>query len=167
MESAPAASGSSGGGGSSGALAGIGFGLQIGTPTALTFKFGAPGNADIVLGIGAGIAFRGDPFGLSLHGDYLLTLAPLLHNGTINLDFYMGPGLWIVLFNAGSFAFFNGYIVATNFNLFGIGARLPIGLNLRFTTAPVEFYLELDPALFAFPAVGFFVGSALGFRWFF
>ena len=40
-------------------------------------------------------------------------------------------------------------------------------MNARFASAPVEVYLELDPALFVFPGVDLFIGAALGFRWFF
>ena len=50
---------------------------------------------------------------------------------------------------------------------FGLGVRVPLGLAMSFEAAPVEVYLELDPAIFVFPGVGGFLGASLGFRWFF
>ncbi len=170
MHEAASKTSSSSSGHGPGVLTGVGIGLQVGTPTALTFKFGAAANANIVLGVGLGFGFN-DPFGrffgLSLHGDYLFTLVTLVNNGTIDLTAYLGPGLWITLFNASHYVFFNNFVIANNYDLIGIGARLPLGLNLRFSAAPIELYLELDPALFIFPGIGGFVGASLGFRWFF
>jgi hypothetical protein len=159
---------------SSGLLTGVGVGLQVGTPTALTLKFGMGGNANLVLGVGLFV----NPFhgyaqfsGLSLHGDYLFTLATLVNNGTIDLTAYLGPGLWLNLFAYNGFAYGIGYGAGYYyFNggfPFAILGRLPIGLNLRFDAAPIEVYLELDPALLVFPGVDFFIGASLGFRWFF
>lgn len=156
-------SGSSGGN----ALSGMGIGLQVGTPTALTLKFASQGNTNIVLGIGAGIGYRGSIFGLHLHGDYLFTVATLVNNPDINLSAYVGPGLWIALFNANAYGFGFGYYYGGNYALFGFGARVPLGLNLRFAAAPIEVYLELDPMLLVFPGIDFGIGGSLGFRWFF
>lgn len=156
-------SGSSGGS----ALSGFGVGLQVGAPTAITLKFASQGNTNIVLGLGAGIGYRGSLFGLHLHGDYLFTVATLVNNADINLSAYIGPGLFIALFNANSYGFGFGYYYGGNYGLFGFGARMPLGLNLRFSAAPIEVYLELDPMLLVFPGVDFNIGASLGFRWFF
>lgn len=157
----------SGGGGGGGVLRGVGVGLQVGTPTALTFKFGAGGGANIVLGVGLGFGYdRFGAFGLSLHGDYLFTLATLVNNGTIRLDAYLGPGLWLTLFDRG-YGYFGYVPYAFGVEYLGLGVRVPLGLSMRFHTAPIEIYLELDPALFVFPGVGGFIGASLGFRWFF
>lgn len=167
LESAAGAKSGSSGGSTAPALSGIGIGLQVGTPTAITLKFGAQNNANIVLGVGAGIGYRGTFFGLQLHGDYLFTVATLVNNPDINLSAYIGPGLWIALFNANSYGFGFGYYYGGNYALFGFGARLPLGLNLRFSAAPIEVYLELDPMLLVFPGIDFNIGASLGFRWFF
>lgn len=159
--SSPSSSGTS----TTNPLSGVGVGLQIGTPTALTFKFGAQNNANIVLGVGAGIGWGFNP-GLHLHGDYLLTVATLINNPDLNLTAYVGPGLFITMFNANRYGF-GGLYYYGNYALFGFGARLPLGLNLRFSAAPIEVYLELDPTLMVFPGVDFFPGGSLGFRWFF
>lgn len=147
---------------------GFGIGLQVGTPTALTVKFPASG-ANVVLGLGVGYngGFRNYGFaGLSIHGDYLLTVAPLVATGDVSVDLYLGPGLWLTLFHGGY-----GYLSRVGYysretNL-GLGVRFPVGVSARFATAPVEVYLELVPAIFVFPGVDGFLGAALGFRWFF
>lgn len=145
----------------------LGIGLQVGTPTALTLKFPGSGNADIVLGIGVGLGYEsfGRGFGLSLHGDYLFTLASLVNNGTIDLSAYIGPGLWLTFFDRGYGYFGNYYYAGVDY--VGLGVRVPLGLAMSFATAPIEIYLELDPAIFVFPGVGGFLGASLGFRWFF
>lgn len=144
----------------------IGIGLQVGTPTALTLKFPGSGNADIVLGIGVGLGYENfGRFGLSLHGDYLFTLASLVNNGTIDLSAYIGPGLWLTFFDRGYGYFGNFYYAGIDY--VGLGVRVPLGLAMSFATAPIEIYLELDPAIFVFPGVGGFIGASLGFRWFF
>ncbi len=144
----------------------IGIGLQVGTPTALTLKFPGTGNADIVLGIGVGTGFRDfGRFSLSLHGDYLFTLASLVNNGTIDLSAYIGPGLWLTFFDRGYGYFGNFYYAGIDY--VGLGVRVPIGLAMSFATAPIEIYLELDPAIFVFPGIDGFLGASLGFRWFF
>lgn len=154
-------------GGHGGVLRGVGVGLQVGTPTALTFKFGAGGGANIVLGVGFGFGYdRFGAFGLSLHGDYLFTLATLVNNGTLHLDAYVGPGLWLTLFDRG-YGYFGYYQYALGVGYVGLGVRVPLGLSMGFHTAPIEIYLELDPALFVFPGVGGFIGASLGFRWYF
>lgn len=147
----------------------FGVGLQVGTPTSLTLKF--PGaQADFVLGIGVGFGYEsfgpGRVVGLSLHGDYLFTLAQLVNNGTVHLDAYVGPGLWLVLGDRG-YGYFGYYPYAVGIEYIGLGVRMPLGLSMGFATAPLEIYLELDPALFVFPGVGGFLGASLGFRWYF
>lgn len=166
-KSGSSSSSSSSGTSTASPLSGVGVGLQVGTPTAVTFKFGAQNNANIVLGVGAGIGWRGNFFGLHLHGDYLFTVATLINNPDLNLTAYVGPGLFITLFNANAYGFGYGLYYYGNYALFGFGARLPLGLNLRFSAAPIEVYLELDPTLMVFPGVDFFPGGSLGFRWFF
>lgn len=146
---------------------GLGVGLQIGTPTALTLKFPAAG-ADIVLGVGVGYngGFRNYGFaGLSVHGDYLLTVAPLVATPDVAVSAYLGPGLWLTLFQGG-YGFGYGYYYSRE-TFLGLGVRFPLGINARFSSAPVEIYLELDPAIFVFPGIDGFIGASLGFRWFF
>ena len=148
------------------AVSGIGIGLQVGSPTALTIKFGGAQEDGFVLGVGAGFVYYG-PFAssLSIHGDYIKHLATLANTGQVALTFYAGIGLWLSLFSDG---YSYGYINRYSYNAgFGVGVRVPLGLSLTVAQAPVEIYLEADPALFVFPGIGFGVGASLGFRFHF
>jgi hypothetical protein len=150
---------------------GFGIGLQIGTPTALTVKFPASG-ADIVLGLGVGYGgvgrFGSYGFGgLSLHGDYLFNIAQLVQTGDVSVNAYIGPGLWVTLFTGGYGYRVPGSYYYSRETFLGLGVRLPLGVSARFASAPVEIYLELDPAIFVFPGIDGFIGASLGFRWFF
>ncbi len=148
------------------AFHGIGLGVQIGTPTAVTLKFMVTPEQGLVVGVGAGFGFyRGFSAGLSLHADYLFTLAKLIDNGTLSLSAYVGPGVWLSIFNRG-YGFGAGFYYSS-FDFFGVAARLPLGLSLMFAALPIEVYLELDPALFVFPGIDFAIGASLGFRWYF
>ncbi len=159
------------GGGSGGSLppqlSGVGIGLQVGSPTALTIKFAGVQQNGFVLGIGTGFNYynRYTP-SLSVHGDYLLHLATLVRDSQLAVTFYAGLGLWVAIGDTGYGGFFSGRGYG-GLNNFGVGVRVPLGLSLSFGAAPVEIYLELDPALFVFPVVSFGVGASLGFRWHF
>jgi len=159
------------GGGSSGSLppqlSGLGIGLQVGSPTALTIKFAGVQQNGFVLGIGAGFNYNRYGASLSLHGDYLLHLATLVRDSQLALTFYAGVGLWVAIGDNGYGFISNGRPYYFGLNSFGVGVRVPLGLSLSFAAAPVEIYLELDPALFVFPGVDFGVGASLGFRWHF
>lgn len=151
-------------------LSGVGLGLQVGSPTAITIKFGGVQETGFVIGVGAG--FRYGRFAndfdtsLSIHADYLIHVATLVRAEQVALTAYIGPGLWLSLFGDGYY-FGNSFRYTPFGTFFGLGVRLPIGLSLGFNSAPIEIYLELDPALFVFPSVGFGVGASLGFRWHF
>jgi hypothetical protein len=160
------------GGGAGGSLppqlSGVGVGLQVGSPTALTIKFAGIQQNGFVLGIGAGFNYY-DRFGpsLSVHGDYLLHLATLVHDSQLAVTFYAGVGLWVAIGGTGYGGFINSPSYFPGLNSFGVGVRVPVGLSLSVGAAPIEIYLELDPALFVFPGVNFGVGASLGFRWHF
>lgn len=151
----------SGGGGD------VGVGLQLGAPSALTVKFGGLGQSGIVLGIGAGFGY-GRNFGaaLWLHGDYLMTLATLVRADALNLNFYAGPGLFATVFGVGYGFGYAGEPYYKDGNFIGAGIRFPLGLSMAFNDAPIEIYVELDPALSLFPGLGFGIGGSLGFRWY-
>ena len=155
------ASGGGGGGGD------IGIGLQVGAPTAFTLKFGGLGQSGIALGIGAGFGY-GQGFGaaLWLHGDYLMQLATLIDADSLDLNFYAGPGLFATFFGSGYGFGYQGQPYARGFDAFGAGVRFPFGLSMAFNAAPVEIYVELDPAISVFPGIGFGLGGSLGFRWY-
>ncbi len=146
---------------------GIGIGLQVGSPTAITIKFSGAQQTGLVLGLGANFGY-GNAFGTSLwlHADYLFTLAKLV-DSQVDLTFYAGPGLFIAAFGGSNYGF--GYRGNNYYNDLdvGFGLRLPIGLSLAFDSAPLEIYLEADPTLSLFPGIGFGIGGSLGFRFYF
>lgn len=167
---APKKSGGGGGGGGGRSLppqlSGVGLGLQVGSPTAVTIKFGGVQESGFVLGIGAGFGYgRAFATSLSIHVDYLFHIATLVRAEQVALTAYIGPGLWLSMFGDGfGFGVYRPYF----FNSFiGVGVRVPLGLSLGFSNAPIEVYLELDPAVFVFPGLDFGVGASLGFRWHF
>lgn len=147
-------------------LTGVALGLQVGSPTAITIKFGGLQQNGFVVGLGSGFAYYGvfAP-NLSIHVDYLFHFATLVRNADIALTAYIGPGLWLALgsYGYGFGLYKGGYSVVP----FGIGVRMPLGLSLGFSSAPIELYLELDPALFLFPRADFGTGASLGFRYHF
>ncbi|HEY1098076.1 MAG TPA: hypothetical protein VGF99_04070 [Myxococcota bacterium] len=153
-------------------LNGIGLGLQVGAPTAITIKFAGLQANGFVVGVGAGFAYGRRYYGynagfasLSIHADYLWHLATLVSNGDVALTFYAGVGLWLSLFGNGyGYGLVNPYY---GNSYFGVGVRVPLGLSLGFSGAPVEVYLEADPAIFVFPGIDFGIGASLGFRWHF
>jgi hypothetical protein len=148
-------------------VSGVGLGLQVGSPTAVTIKIGGLQQNGFVIGIGAGFAYYGAfAPNLSVHVDYLFHVATLVRTGDVALTAYVGPGLWLAL---GTYGYGFGLYKAGYFGYFpfGVGVRVPLGLSLGFSAAPVEIYLELDPALFFFPPADFGVGASLGFRWHF
>ncbi len=151
-------------------LSGIGVGLQIGSPSAVTVKFGGIQTDGFVIGVGAGFgrnANNNQPLvGVSLHADYLWHLFTLVRDNNIAVTGYAGAGVWVGLAVGGyGLGFIRPYI--NNFNYFGVGVRVPLGLSMSFQTAPIEIYLELDPALFVFPGIDFGIGASLGFRYHF
>jgi hypothetical protein len=144
------------------AISGVGIGLQVGSPTALTIKFGGAQQDGFVLGFGALFRYPGAYNGLSVHGDYIKHLATLANTAQVAVTFYAGVGAWLTLLGDGySYGFFN----ASAYNAFvGVGVRVPVGISLTVSQAPVDIYLEADPALFVFPGIDFGVGASLGFR---
>lgn len=149
-------------------LSGVGVGLQLGFPSAITVKFGAAQRNGFVVGLGFGFNYS-SAFGgwLSLHGEYQIHLATLVRNGTLGLTFYFAPGLWLAAFGNGRYGFYDGYIYGPNYIPFGLAVRGTLGLSMTFTQAPVELYLELTPAIFVFPGLYPAGGPSLGLRWFF
>ena len=102
-----------------------------------------------VLGVGA--SFGADRFRLGVTADWWLWSTNLV--SIINL--YIGPGLYLD-------------IGLGNAEYFGIGARIPVGLQ-AFIIDPLELFLEIAPTIgfssVQFPTFG--VQSAIGFRFWF
>lgn len=146
----------------------FGIGLQAGSPSALTVKFGGPHQDGFVLGVGAGFGY-GNGFGASLwlHADYLFHFATLLNGDGVDLSLYAGPGLFATIFGSNYGFGYRNDPYFRDFETVGFGVRAPIGLSMAFDALPLEIYLQLDPAISIFPGVGFGIGGSLGFRFYF
>ena len=146
----------------------FGIGLQVGSPTALTLKFGGPHDSGVALGLGAGFGY-GNAFGASLwlHADYLFHFATLLDGDGLDLSLYGGPGLFATIFGSNYGFGYRDRPYYRDFDGVGFGVRLPVGISAAFDALPLEVYLQLDPALSLFPGIGFGIGGSLGFRFYF
>ncbi len=142
----------------------FGVGLQVGAPTALTLKYMVAPDQGLVAGLGVGIGW--DP-SISLHVDYLWHPSILASLGWGTLSWFVGGGGWLSFSNGGwgRGPFYVGYGYATS--PFAFGARVPLGLDLAFSSVPIELYLEADPTLLIFPRIGFGIGATLGGRFYF
>ena len=158
----------------------IGFGLQIGSPTALTMKFMVTGNQGVVAGIGGGLG------GLSLHVDYLWHPSVIVGTDALTLSWYVGLGGWLgFLPTIPGFAllgplgpksgvgYYNGHFgfvyLPDNYLWYApsFAVRVPLGLSLAFNSLPIEIYGGLTPSLLIFPGFGFGMGGELGARVYF
>jgi hypothetical protein len=147
---------------------GFGLGLQAGSPSALTLKFAGAHESGFALGVGAGFGY-GSTFRTSLwlQADYLIHLATLIDSDGVDLAVYGGPGVFASIFGANYGFGYAGNPWYDNVDYIGVGVRLPVGLSLAFDKFPLELYAQFDPAIGVFPAVGFGLGGAVGFRVYF
>lgn len=133
-------------------------GIMLGAPTALSLKnyLGGANAWDIGVGVGPGVR---------IHGDFLFGLAQLLRNKSdLTMDLYLGIG--------GALGVPRGWC-GTAFRpdwKCGTGAvygavRVPMGLDLRLTRAPLSFGFELAPGVwFGEGFVGGLLDAAIFFR---
>ncbi len=147
---------------------GFGLGLQVGSPSAVTLKFAGAHESGFALGVGAGFGY-GNTFRTSLwlQADYLIHLATLIDADGVDLAVYGGPGVFASVFGANYGFGYAGNPWYDNVDYVGVGVRLPIGLSLAFDSFPLELYAQFDPSIGVFPAVGFGLGGAVGFRVYF
>lgn len=141
----------------------FGLGLQLGAPTSITGKFMVAGDQGVVVGVGGGIGYD---FSLSLHADYLWHPAVFATFPPASFSFYVGGGLWLALSDArGRWGWYDyRYYPGVPF---GLGVRIPIGVNMAFREIPIELYLEGVPTVAVFPHIGFGIGASIGARFYF
>ena len=153
-----------------------GVGLQLGSPVALSGKFMLTGNQGVQGGIGFGLG------GISLHVDYLWHPHVLVRAEPFKISWYVGGGVWAAFyppFPGSGFSFANpgpgfvngyyGYVYVPWQFTFGtsLAARAPLGLSLALAELPIEFFVELVPAMLVFPGIGFGLGGGVGARVYF
>jgi hypothetical protein len=149
----------------------FGLGFQIGEPTAITAKAFVRRNHafDFGLGLGGwGYGWCTDAAGhtsrcsdlnhdISLHADYLYQ--ENIVNMTNRLDWYVGLGGRVIMSAYGSNNLGHDVVIL---------ARIPIGIAVTFRRPDfLEAYLEIAPALVAFPPLDFTIDVGLGVRAYF
>jgi len=120
----------------------FGLGIILGEPTGLSAKLwtGSTNAFDFA----AAWSFKGD-------GDLLLQADYVWHSSlTGELALYYGIG---------------GRVIFQNDSR--VGARIPIGLDYQFSSAPIDIFIELVPILDLIPSTNFNLGGGIGVRFWF
>jgi hypothetical protein len=149
----------------------FGIGLQIGYPTAISFKYMLTGDQGLqggvgFFGYGAGGRFNDFyAYGFAFHLDYLWHAAVLAAPPPFVLSFYIGIGGQLGIGAYGGPFYVGG--VYTGVYAFSLAARVPFGVSFAFTQIPIELFLEITPTVIVFPPLGFTFAPSLGFRFYF
>ena len=145
---------------------GFGIGLQIGDPSAITFKDSLTENH----AIDGGLAFNLNQWTL-IYADYLYQMPGQF--GNQNAFFarttpYVGVGGMVVVSNASDYDTRNlRYFNSSSSSKIAFAARIPVGAEWRAPKVPIGVYVELDPGLVILPATYGFVQGGIGARFYF
>lgn len=137
----------------------IGVGVLLGDPTALNSKvyFTERQAIDIAL------AYAAEPIGplhSYAHAVYLLHPSDLAVGDDLELTWHVGAGPVAVSDEPDAWP-------AWESDGFGLGVRVPVGLDLNLQNVPLQFVVEVAANTFLFPQLGVDVGPAVGARYFF
>jgi hypothetical protein len=124
----------------------FGLGIILGEPTGLSAKLWTGGNN--AFDFAAAWSFKGD-------GSMLLQADYVWHNILTRAS----SGQLAVYYGIGGRVIFSDDPNA--------GARIPIGLDYQFTSAPIDIFVELAPILDVIPETDFDLGGDLGVRFWF
>jgi hypothetical protein len=132
----------------------FGFGLVIGEPTGLTWKYRmSHENAiDGVVGFSPADRFR-------IHADYLWSSHPFVD---ASFSLHYGAGAALGFASSTYFPSRDGYFVRT-VDL-GFAARVPVGIDYAIPRSPVELYFELAPLVILSPSAGVGIDAGIGVR---
>ena len=86
-----------------------------------------------------------DPFALGVSADYWIVNPAIIGNSALSLNWYIGAGI------------FGDFFIGDDFYA-GLGARVPIGINLFFLKQILELYLQVAPGVEFEVGNGFDVG---------
>ncbi len=125
----------------------FGLGIVVGEPTGVSAKYWT--NGTNAFDFGAAWSFKGDG-NVLLQADYVWHTFNLIPVQEGRLPFYFGIG---------------GRVIFSHNPL--IGARIPIGLDYIFASAPVDIFAEIVPILDLAPETNFNVGGGIGVRFWF
>jgi len=136
----------------------FGFGISLGAPTGLTMKYHFTPSSALQMGIGgAGHGF------LSLHADYVLSLAKLVEAQNVGMLYgYAGGGLGVGFFgNSGLL----GFRYSTIDNVY-VDVHATFGLAWNFAKLPLDLFVEVAPGLLVVPGIGFGWHGTIGGRFY-
>ena len=120
----------------------FGIGVILGEPTGLSAKLYTGSNN--AFDFAAAWSFKGN-------GNLLLQADYVWHSSLAReLALYYGIG---------------GRVIFQNDPL--VGVRIPIGLDYRFSSAPIDIFVELVPILDLIPSTNFNLGGGIGIRFWF
>lgn len=132
----------------------FGFGLVLGEPTGLSWKYrlNRENAIDGVLGFSPSDRFR-------IHADYLWSSHPFV-DPSFSLHYGVGAALGFA--SSTYFTSRDGYFVRT-VDL-GFAARVPVGIDYSIPRSPVELYFELAPLVIVAPSAGIGIDAGIGVR---
>ena len=125
---------------------GFGLGIVLGEPTGLSAKLwtGSTNAFDFA----SAWSFKGE-------GNLLVQADYVWHNSLTRTS----SGQLMIYYGIGGRAIFQDDPL--------VGARIPVGLDYQFTTAPIDIFLEIVPILDIIPSTDFDLGGGLGIRFWF
>ena len=143
----------------------VGFGVQVGYPSAVIAKLMIrPDQAvDIVVGAFTGLALTESAF--SAHADWLWQPFTIVKAPAFSLHTHVGAGGSVILLPApGKKTSVPPALWYRGPTQLWTAARFPTGLDLILTDAPVDVVLELAPSLLLFPGIGIGCDLSIGAR---
>ena len=150
-----------------GGSAGEGFGLGVilGDPSGLTGKYWLGRDEAIDFHLAFDLDDDDDHNTILLMADYLMHFDVFnLKTSNVDLPIYVGIG--------GKLGFFehdhdNDRHGHDNDDELGLGLRIPVGISCLLAKAPLEFFLEIAPAIWLIPSTDAHVDAGLGARFYF
>lgn len=145
----------------------LGVGLEVGYPIALTLKYMLKPDQGLAVGLGALSGFVYNRGSFTVYVDYVYHPHLVTTGEAFALTWYLGGGAQFIA-NEG---FTTPWVMGIQYSGFSYGspwfaARVPLGLNLALTQAPIEVYLEAVPSVLVFPVLSFGVGGSVGVRFY-
>lgn len=138
----------------------FGLGIQLGDPVGLTGKYYLGGRTNAIDFTVGSHYYNNDYYysNLAVQAAFHWHLVELTSGGGVAIPFRIGVGGFLV---------FGDYYYNGHYDEFGLGARVPFGLDFDLESIPMQFYVELAFDLVLFPAPGPYVDGGVGFRYYF
>jgi hypothetical protein len=127
---------------------GLGLGVLIGEPTAISAKYWTSGNTAFDFGVG--YSFEKNSY-LNVHADYLFHIKNLFQTSE-NIEFYYGPGARLRFIENATAR---------------LGFRFDVGLVWISRNTPIDVFIEIAPLLDIIPETDFSFNGGIGVRYFF